>query len=561
MALTFARPDETRAHLLRAAGAAVRRGRRAALVAAAFGPGRAHAHLRRPRLARLRDRHLRRDVGRRRGARRDRALPRRPAARARTSTTPSSSRWSPDESATLFEHCARGLDQCLELTGAHGLPLMGTGDWNDGMNRVGEGGKGESVWLGWLLLRTIDAVRAAGRSRAIARRAPRRWRAHADVGARGARARGLGRRLVSARDLRRRHAGSARQQSDECRIDSIAQSWAVLSGAADPARAAAAMASLEEHLIRRDDGLALLFTPPFDQTPLDPGYIKGYPPGLRENGGQYTHAAMWAILAFAKLGRRRQGRASCSRCSTRSTTRRTPQEVDRYKVEPYVVAADVYSVAPHAGRGGWTWYTGSAGWMYRAGIEGILGIRREGAVLVVEPCIPEAWPGFAATVEVSDTRYDIRVEASGRRRPRGRPRDARWRARALRRRLRAGAARGWPAHAGDLSLRLRRRRGAIFAGGRSRGGGWRRRSCDCAGAARRFPRDGSPARAGSGLAVRGTARTGGAYPFEATAVPWPTDTHADDPSRGAARNRCRPHPPPRELSTCDEAPGDFRSCR
>ena len=158
------------------------------------------------------------------------------------------------------------------------------------------------------------------------------------------------------------------------------------------------MASLDEHLIRRDDGLALLFTPPFDQTPRDPGYIKGYPPGLRENGGQYSHAAMWAILAFAKLGEGDKA-ADLFALLNPINHARTPAEVERYKVEPYVVAADVYSVAPHAGRGGWTWYTGSAGWMYRAGVEGILGIRREGAVLVVDPCIPAAWPGFEATVE------------------------------------------------------------------------------------------------------------------------------------------------------------------
>ena len=199
------------------------------------------------------------------------------------------------------------------------------------------------------------------------------------------------------------------KQSDECCIDSIAQSWAVLSGAADPARAALAMASLEKHLIRRDDGLALLFTPPFDKTSHDPGYIKGYPPGLRENGGQYSHAAMWAILAFAKLGYGDKAAALFSLLNPVNHAR-TPTEVDRYKVEPYVVAADVYSVAPHVGRGGWTWYTGSAGWMYRAGIEGILGIRREGDFLVIDPCIPDAWPGFRATVNMQSTCYEIHVE-------------------------------------------------------------------------------------------------------------------------------------------------------
>jgi cyclic beta-1,2-glucan synthetase len=326
-----------------------------------------------------------------------------------------------DESASLYEHCARGLDQCLELTGEHGLPLIGTGDWNDGMNRVGEGGQGESVWLGWLLVRTLALFAPLAEARAgeadggrDAERA-RRWRAHAaSVSA------ALERDAWDGDWYRRATfddgtwLGSS--TSEECRIDSIAQSWAVLSGAADPARAAAAMASLDRLLIRRDDGLALLFSPPFDMTVLDPGYIKGYPPGLRENGGQYSHAAMWAVLAFAKLGNGEKATELFSLLNPINHAR-TPDEVGRYKVEPYVVAADVYSVAPHVGRGGWTWYTGSAAWMYRAGVEGILGIRREGAYLVVDPCIPDAWPGFEATVKVDATRYDIRVDqvAHGRR--------------------------------------------------------------------------------------------------------------------------------------------------
>ncbi len=319
------------------------------------------------------------------------------------------------ESGSLFEHCARGLDQCLELTGRLGLPLMGTGDWNDGMNRVGEGGKGESVWLGWLLLSAIDlfAPLADGRD-------PRRaesWRTHAAA-----------LRLVIEEQAwdgawYRRATfddgtwlGST--ESGECRIDSIAQSWAILSGAADARRAATAMASLDRHLIRRDDAMALLFTPPFDETPRDPGYIKGYPPGLRENGGQYSHAAMWAILAFARSGSGDKAHELFSLLNPINHAR-TPAAADRYKVEPYVVAADVYSVAPHVGRGGWTWYTGSAAWMYRAGIEGILGIRREGGVLVVDPCLPSAWPGFEASLRVEGTRYDIRVDNSARPGPGG----------------------------------------------------------------------------------------------------------------------------------------------
>ena len=316
-----------------------------------------------------------------------------------------------DQSTSLFEHCARGLDQCLELTGALGLPLMGSGDWNDGMNRVGEGGKGESVWLGWLLLRTIALFAPHAKERDAGR--AERWLAHAT-----ALGEAIEREAWDGEWYRRAtfDDGSwlGSKESEECKIDSIAQSWAVLSGAADPEHAALAMASLETQLIRRDDRLALLFTPPFDKTPHDPGYIKGYPPGLRENGGQYSHAAMWAVLAFAKQGAGDKA-ADLFALLNPINHARTPEEVERYKVEPYVVAADVYSVAPHVGRGGWTWYTGSAAWMYRAGVEGILGIRREGAFLIVDPCIPPAWPGYEATIKIGDTRYEIQIDnASGR---------------------------------------------------------------------------------------------------------------------------------------------------
>ncbi len=317
-----------------------------------------------------------------------------------------------DESASLYEHCARGLDQCIELTGTLGLPLIGTGDWNDGMNRVGEGGQGESVWLGWLLVRTIERFAPLAEGRRDAERVLR-WRNHANSVREAIEREGWdGEWYRRATFDDGTWLGS--KQSGECRIDSIAQSWAVLSGAADSARAAVAMASLEKHLIRRDDGLALLFSPPFDRTPLDPGYIKGYPPGLRENGGQYSHAAMWAILAFAQLGAGDKAGELFALLNPINHAR-SAEEVERYKVEPYVVAADVYSVAPHAGRGGWTWYTGAAGWMYRAGIEGILGIRREGAALIIDPCIPAAWPGFEATLNVQGTRYDIRVDNPSRR--------------------------------------------------------------------------------------------------------------------------------------------------
>jgi cyclic beta-1,2-glucan synthetase len=311
------------------------------------------------------------------------------------------------ESATLFEHCARGIDRCLALLGEMGLPLIGGGDWNDGMNRVGAAGRGESVWLGWLLVRTLALLAPYADARDAARAA--HWRA----------------RATSLAEALERHAWDGawyrRATFDDgswlgsktgaaCRIDSIAQSWAVLSGAGDPARAATAMASMETHLIRREERLALLFSPPFDGASPDPGYIEAYPPGIRENGGQYSHAAIWSVLALTRLGEGAKAAALFSMLNPINHTD-TPAGAARYKVEPYVVAADVYSAVPHSGRGGWTWYTGAAGWMYRAGVEGILGIRREAAWLIVEPCIPAAWPEFEATVRLGACHYDIRVEA------------------------------------------------------------------------------------------------------------------------------------------------------
>ncbi len=310
-----------------------------------------------------------------------------------------------DQSAPLFEHCARGLDQAIALTGDNGMPLIGTGDWNDGMNRVGEGGKGTSVWLGWLLIATLRAFAPLADTRDPARAA--RWRAHADSVAAAIEAQGWDgewyrRGTYDDGSL----LGSA--TSDECRIDSIAQSWSVLSGAADPARAKAAMQAVSRHLIRKEPGLALLFAPPFDKTPHDPGYIKGYPPGLRENGGQYSHAAMWVILAQARLG---NGDAAAATFALLNPVNHalTADDAAHYKVEPYVVAADVYSTAPHEGRGGWTWYTGSAGWMYRAGIEGLLGLTRRGDMLHLNPCLPLHWPGIEASVRHDGATLTIRI--------------------------------------------------------------------------------------------------------------------------------------------------------
>ena len=310
------------------------------------------------------------------------------------------------EAASLFEHAALGLDASLAV-GPHDLPLIGGGDWNDGMNRVGERGQGESVWLGWLLNATLGAFAPLAEARGEAARAAH-WRKHA-----AALKAALERKAWDGDWYRRgwfddgEPLGSA--TNEECRIDSIAQSWAAISGAGRRDRAERAMAAVERELIRPEDGLALLFTPPFDRTPLDPGYIKGYPPGIRENGGQYTHAALWSVMAFAALGDGDKASALFSLLNPISHAR-TRTDVHRYKVEPYVVAADVYAAPGHVGQGGWTWYTGSASWMQRAGVESILGLRIEGGALTINPCIPKAWPRFEATLKRGSARYEIVVE-------------------------------------------------------------------------------------------------------------------------------------------------------
>jgi len=310
------------------------------------------------------------------------------------------------DKASLYEHCARALDSSLAV-GAHGLPLFGTGDWNDGMNRVGAGGRGESVWLGWFLHAALLKFAPLADARGDAARAAL-WRKHA-VAVQQA----IERESWDGEWYRRGYfddgtpLGSA--SSNECRIDSIAQSWAVISGGGDPERAARAMSAVDAQLVSRADGLVRLFTPPFDRTRHDPGYIKAYPPGLRENGGQYTHAALWSTLAFALLGDGDRAGELFALINPINHAG-TPTAVSRYKVEPYVVCADVYSAPAHIGRGGWTWYTGSAGWMYRTAIEGILGIQLRGAALRICPCIPRAWPSFEVTYRHGSSRYLIAVE-------------------------------------------------------------------------------------------------------------------------------------------------------
>jgi cyclic beta-1,2-glucan synthetase len=311
-----------------------------------------------------------------------------------------------DDVGTLFEHCARALDHSLEL-GTHGLPLIGTGDWNDGMNRVGEGGKGESVWLGWFLFAALNAFAPFAEARGEVGRSVA-WRAHA-----GALKVSLEREAWDGGWYRRgwfdngEALGSA--ASEECQIDSIAQSWGVLSGAAESGRAAQAMEAVGRELVLPQSRVALLFKPPFEKTHLEPGYIKGYPAGIRENGGQYTHAAVWSVMALAKLGEGDDATRLLAMLNPINHAR-TRADVLTYKVEPYVVAADIYAAAPHVGRGGWTWYTGSAGLMQRAGIESILGLHVQGRSLRLAPCIPGTWSGFEVTLRHGSATYEIRVE-------------------------------------------------------------------------------------------------------------------------------------------------------
>jgi cyclic beta-1,2-glucan synthetase len=310
------------------------------------------------------------------------------------------------ESASIFEHCARALDRSLKV-GEHGLPLMGGGDWNDGMNRVGWHGKGESVWLGWFLYTALEMFTPHVETRKENERATR-YREHLDHLKTT-----LEEKAWDGDWYRRAYFDDGTplgsERNEECRIDSIAQSWSVISGASDPFRMGRAMAAVEEFLIRRGDGLVILFTPPFDKGSLDPGYIKGYVPGVRENGGQYTHAAIWTLIAYALLGDGERAGELFSLLNpvNHSSTR---AGLHKYKVEPYAAVGDVYAVPPHTGRGGWTWYTGSAGWMYRAGLESILGFKLQNDRLEISPCVPRWWREFEITYRRGQAVYRIKVE-------------------------------------------------------------------------------------------------------------------------------------------------------
>ena len=309
------------------------------------------------------------------------------------------------ETGTLFEHCVRAIDRGI-TSGPQGLPLIGSGDWNDGMNRVGYKGRGESTWLGWFLHVVLTKFAPCCEDRGDRARAER-YRQEASR---------LAAALERAWDGEWYRRGSfddgtplGSAQNEECKIDSIAQSWAVLSGAAPLARADRAMDSVRTHLVRRGAQVILLLTPPFDRSTPDPGYIKGYAPGVRENGGQYTHAALWTVMAVARLGSGDEAVELFHMINSINHSR-APAAAQRYKVEPYVVAADVYAHPAHTGRGGWTWYTGSAGWMHRVGLEAVIGLCIQGDTFKLDPCIPAAWPGFALSWRFGRTRYEITVE-------------------------------------------------------------------------------------------------------------------------------------------------------
>jgi cellobiose phosphorylase len=310
-----------------------------------------------------------------------------------------------DETATLYEHCVRAVQRGLRF-GKHGLPLMGTGDWNDGMNKVGAQGKGESIWLGFflhdVLMQFTNVAQLHGDPAFVELCRKEAAQLRQNIEQHG----------WDGEWYRRAYfddgtpLGSA--SNPECQIDSIAQSWSVLSGAANAERSRMAMDALDKHLVHRDDAVIQLLTPPFDKSTPDPGYIKAYVPGVRENGAQYTHAAVWAVIAFAAIGNNRRAWELLSIINPVKHAW-SAESLAIYKVEPYVVASDVYALSPHTGRGGWTWYSGSAGWMYRLIVESILGLRLEADKLHVKPCIPAHWASFKMNYRYRETVYHITV--------------------------------------------------------------------------------------------------------------------------------------------------------
>jgi cellobiose phosphorylase len=310
-----------------------------------------------------------------------------------------------EKRATLYEHCKRAIQHTLRF-GQHGLPLIGSGDWNDGMNMVGIHGQGESVWLGFflydVLMRFIPMAELKGDEAFVVqmKKTAAELQKNIDTHA------------WDGNWYRRAYfddgtpLGSS--TNEECMIDSIAQSWSILSNAGKPERTQVAMKSVERYLINQEKGLIQLLEPPFDKSDMDPGYIKGYVPGVRENGGQYTHAAIWMVMAFAKMGDQKHTWELLNMINPINHGK-TPEDVAIYKAEPYVMAADVYGVHPHTGRGGWTWYTGSAGWMYQLILESFLGLNRKDDELWFEPCVPTEWSSFKMQYRYKETMYHIEI--------------------------------------------------------------------------------------------------------------------------------------------------------
>ena len=305
----------------------------------------------------------------------------------------------------MYEHCVRAIKHGLRF-GAHQLPLIGCGDWNDGMNLIGRDGKGESVWLAWFLVENLNCFSVIANNKGDS--------AFAEICTMQA-ALLKGNIETNAWDgewYRRAYFDDGTplgsKDNDECQIDSISQSWAVISKSGDPARAKQAMAAVNHRLVQRDAQLIKLLDPPFNQSNLEPGYIKGYVPGVRENGGQYTHAAIWATMAFAMQGDNERAWELYSMLNPINHTN-TAEQTQAYKVEPYVMSADIYATAPHTGRGGWTWYTGAAGWMYRLTLETLLGITLENDHLLVAPCVPKHWQSYKIHYRYRDTAYHITI--------------------------------------------------------------------------------------------------------------------------------------------------------
>lgn len=314
-----------------------------------------------------------------------------------------------DLKTSLFDHCKRAIQHGFRF-GEHGLPLIGSGDWNDGMNMVGIHGQGESIWLGFflydVLMRFIPIAKLKEDADFADECAQQARQLRENIQIHG----------WDGRWYRRAYfddgtpLGSS--LNEECKIDSISQSWSVLSGAGDPERVHPAMHAADAHLVDQETGLIKLLHPAFDQSALEPGYIKGYLPGVRENGGQYTHAAIWLVMAFAKLGNQKRTWELLQLINPINHGR-TPEETALYQVEPYVVAADVYGVPPHTGRGGWSWYTGSAGWMYQLILTSFLGLNRAGNTLRFAPCVPAEWSSFSMDYRYRQTTYKITFEPTG----------------------------------------------------------------------------------------------------------------------------------------------------